>query len=515
MKLISCTFTVLAVLALSVQIPLRAKAALERNDPDAGRTTQGEPVAASGRGSAAADVLYGKGFDRSAFEAQIDRIMREQMDKLSIPGASVSVVKNGEIVYRKGFGFTDVERSRPVSADSTIFRIGSITKVFTAAALLQLADSGKIDLDADVNKYLKKAKVPETYPVPVTGSALLTHSAGLDEVTPERRTSDRSKLVPLGDFLSTRIVRRLPPGLAISYSTYNAAVAGLIVEDVTGRSLHDHFQTEIFKPLGMNRSSLADVPEKLRPDFAQGYEVDDGKPVPLPFQWFKTYPASDINSTSSDMARFLIAILGEGAVKETRILSRESARAMQERQFSGHPEIGGYTYGLQEWERQGVRWVEHGGSMDDGYSALLAMIPSEEFGFFVACNTEGGGFGLGNSIKNMILDKYFPAKPVTTTETYPSKPGELARFAGKYQNDIYCHSCGPDSGAYKPNPFEVAANDDGTLSFWGAKWRKTGPMLFELAEGPRAGQVNVAFREDEKKRITHFFQEWSTFERVP
>ncbi len=449
-------------------------------------------------------------------EKEIDRIVAEQMQKQSIPGAAIAVVKDGKIIFSKGYGVADLEKKNPVSAEKTIFRIGSITKVFTAVAVMRLADEGKIKLTDDVNKYLKDFKVPNTYAEPITFADLLTHSSGLDEITPGRRTSDKTKLVPLGEFLKTRLVRRLPPGEVISYSTYNSALAGYLIERISGKSLKDFFRENIFKPLEMNRTSLADIPKNLTSDFATGYEVEDGKQTKLPFQWFNTYPASDINSTAVDMAHFIIAQLNAGTYKTKRILSRNSAEAMHRKQFSGHPQILGYTYGFQQWERNNIRFIEHGGSMDDGYSALLSLVPEENFGFFVAVNTEGGGFGVANALKTMFLEKYFPKSETTKSAAKTNLPKtNLEKFAGKYQNDIYCHSCAPDSGAYRPQPFEVKVNTDGTLSFWGASWRQIEPLVFELATGARAGQIKIAFRENSKGEITYMFQDWSTYERVP
>ena len=479
-------------------------------------TARSDSYVAPPRSSASGDgsALYGPAFDPGAFEKEIDRIFAEQMKERSIPGAAIAVVKDGRIVLAKGYGVADLDKKNAVIADKTIFRIGSITKVFTAAAALQISEAGSIRLDDDVNKHLKQIKVPDTYSEPITLAQLLTHSSGLDEISPGRRTSDRTKLVPLEEVLKTRLVRRVPPKEIISYSTYNSALAGHLVEQVSGMPLHEYFPKRIFGPLEMKRSSLADVPANLTADFATGYEVEDGKQEKLPFQWFITYPASDINSTVTDMANFMIALLNRGEYEKARIMSRESANAMLRKQFSGHPEISGYTYGLQEWQRNYVRFVEHGGSMDDGYSALMSMIPDENFGFFVACNTENGGFGLGMAVKGMILDKYFPVKPKTAVVKILQSTTELQRFVGKYQNDIYCHSCAPGS-SFRPQPFEVTANDDNTLSFWGATWRQVSPLVFELTTGPRAGQIKIAFRANAKGEITYMFQDWSTYEKVP
>src|SRR5262245_57419903 len=144
--------------------------------------------------------------DAKEFEALLDPILAERMDKLHIPGAVISIVKDGRTTFAKGYGVTDIEKQAPVVPDTTIFRIGSITKVFTAMAVMQMADRGRIRLTDDVNKYLTGVKVPSTFPQPITFASLLTHTSGLDEISPGRRTSDENKVVPLGDFLKTRIV---------------------------------------------------------------------------------------------------------------------------------------------------------------------------------------------------------------------------------------------------------------------------------------------------------------------
>ncbi len=128
-------------------------------------------------------------------ETLFDPIIAVRMEKLHIPGAVVAVVKEGRIVFTKGYGYADIEKKRPVVPDKTLFRIGSITKVFTATAVMQIADRGKIKLADDVNKYLKAFKVPTTYARPITFANLLTHTSGLDEITPGRRTSDEISLL--------------------------------------------------------------------------------------------------------------------------------------------------------------------------------------------------------------------------------------------------------------------------------------------------------------------------------
>lgn len=448
-------------------------------------------------------------------ETLFDPVFAAQMEKLHIPGAVVSVVKDGKIVFTKGYGVADIEKKNPVVPDKTLFRIGSITKVFTAVAVMQLAERGKIKLDDDVNKYIKGVQVPNTYTQPITFAHLLTHTSGLDEISPGRRTSNEAEVIPLGAFLKTRIVRRLPPGEVISYSTYNPALAAHAVEQITETPFKVYLQQNIFEPLAMNRTSITAVKKEYRQDLASGYEYADNKHRKLPFQWFHTYPASDINSTATDMARFMLANLNGGALDGRRILSSGSMQEMHRTQFRNHPRIAGWAYGFYEGVQNNLRFVEHGGSMDDGYSALMTLVPEQNLGIFLACNTEGGAFGLAGAVKNGFMNRYFPAPSKPATKPLPVASREsLERFAGKYRPDIYCHTCPPNT-SYFPDPFEVKVNDDGTLSFQGERWQQIEPLLFEWVSGGQAGQRLLGFRQNAKGEITYLFQDtYMVYEKV-
>ena len=444
--------------------------------------------------------------DSKTIETLLDPVFAERMEKLHVPGAVISIVKDGAVIFTKGYGVADIENHSPVVPDKTIFRIGSITKVFTAVAVMQMADRGKIKLRDDVNRYLKSVKVPGTFPQPITFSDLLTHTSGLDEISPGRRTSDENKVIPLGEFLKTRIVRRLPPGEIISYSTYNPALAALAVQDITNTPFKVYLQQNIFEPLQMDHTSITAVKKTYEHDLASGYEYNANKYQKLPFQWFHTYPASDINSTATDMARFMIANLGNGAIGGKRILSERAAREMQKTHFRNHPKIPGWAYGFYEGTLNNLRFIEHGGTMDDGYSALMTLVPEKNLGIFVACNTEAGGEAIGESVKKAFFNRFLPTqvKPEVPQTKNPSADS-LKKFAGKYRSIIYCHTCPASSGAYVPKPFEVKVTDDGMLSFLGGRWKQIGPMLFVLADGERVGQVLFGFKENAKGEITFMF----------
>lgn len=445
----------------------------------------------------------------------LDPIFAEQMAKSKIPGAAISIVKDGKVLFTKGYGYADLEKKTPVVPEKTIFRIGSITKVFTATAVMQLADRGKINLGDDVNKYLKGVRVPATFSQPITFANLLTHTSGLDEISPGRHTSNKAEIVPLAEFLKTRIVRQFPPGEVISYGSYSPALAGLIVEQVSRTPFKTYLQKNIFAPLKMSRTSITAVNVEHQQDLATGYEYKENKYRKLPFEWFNTYPSSDINSTATDMARFMIANLQYGAIDGKRILSEKAAREMQQTHFRNHPRIAGWAYGFYEGTQNNLRFVEHGGSMDDGYSALMTLLPDENLGIFVACNTETGGFSVAGAVKNAFMNRYFamPAKPEVPKASNPH-PDTLKKFAGKYQSITYCHSCPPNT-SYVPQPFEVKVTSEGMLSFLGGHWKQIEPMLFVLTDGARAGQAFFGFKETSEGEISYMFHDtYMVYERV-
>lgn len=453
---------------------------------------------------------------RSDIETLLDPIYAERMEKSRIPGAVISIVKDGQIIFTKGYGVADLEKKGPVVPHKTIFRIGSITKVFTATAVVQMADRGRINLGDDVNKFLKGMRVPDTFSRPITFANLLTHTSGLDEISPGRRTSNKSDVVPLGEFLKSRIVRQFPPGEVISYGSYNSSLAALIIEEITGSPFRTYLQKNIFSPLRMGRTSITEVRKEHQEDVATGYVYRENKYRKLPFEWFNTYPASDINSTATDMARFMIANLQYGALDGRRILSEKAAREMQKTQFRNHPLIPGWAYGFQEGTQNNLRFIEHGGSMDDGYSALMTLVPEKHLGIFVACNTEGGGSVLGEAVKKAFFDRYFPApaKPRVPQTTNPPRE-VLKQFAGKYRSIMYCHSCPPNAGAYVPNSFEVKVTEDGVLSFLGGRWKQIEPMVFILTDGELAGQVLFGFKQNSKGEIAFmFYDRFNVFEKI-
>ncbi|HJP59341.1 MAG TPA: serine hydrolase domain-containing protein, partial [Gemmatimonadaceae bacterium] len=277
----------------------------------------------------------------------INPIINAQLEKEHIPGAVFVLVQDGKILYQRGYGFADLERRKPVDPFTTIWRIGSISKVFTATATVQLADRGRFRLTDDVNQYLTRFKVPPTYAEPVRFWHLLTHTAGFDEIRPGTRADTEAGLLSLGDFLAPKLRRLRPPGQIISYSTYGISLAGYLVEQVSGSDFETYLRQNIWTPLGMRHTSIA-VPARLRDDVAKGYEWENGTNRPAEWEWYHSTPASSINSSAVDMAQFIIALLQFGRYERTRILSERAGRDLLRQHFTSHPQLAGFAYGFYE-----------------------------------------------------------------------------------------------------------------------------------------------------------------------
>jgi CubicO group peptidase (beta-lactamase class C family) len=447
--------------------------------------------------------------DSAELEKFIDPLIKAQMAKEQIPGAVFILVQNGRVLYQRGYGLANLANMTPVDPEKTIWRIGSISKVFTATAVVQLADRGKYKLSDDVNRYLTRVKVPRTFPEPVRIEHLLTHTAGFDEIRPGTRADTQAELLSLERFLSGKLVRLRPPGRVISYSTYGITLGGYLVEQVSGLDFETYLTRNIWRPLGMFRTNIV-VPDSLRRDLAIGYELDGGANKLATWEWYHTTPASSINASAADMGRFMIAQLQDGRLGSARILSESAARDMHRRHATSHPELAGFAYGFYEGFTNGERLLEHGGNVE-GFSAQMTLIPERGIGFFIATQHEPAQ--LRDVIQQALLDHYFPQR-TTPSRAVPMR-GYRQRaqsFVGTYELNQFCHSCGADRRVY--TRVEVKANPDGTISITGnpEPLVEVSPLFFKRVSGRGGG---AAFREDASGRITELAGDsWLVAERI-
>ena len=446
------------------------------------------------------------GISPAELSAFVDSIIPAEMASQHIPGAAFVFVQNGRVVLERSYGMADIEHNRPVDTH-TIWRIGSISKVFTATAVMQLVDRGQVELDAPVDRYVRHVTIPNTYPDSVTVRHLLTHTAGFDEIRPGTQAASEDGILPLADFLRDKLVRVRPSGRVIAYSTYGITLAGELVEEVSGVPFETYVKQNIWTPLRMEHACIT-VPQAWEHYLARGYEVDGDSAVAQAWEWYHTTPASSINATVSDMVRFMIAHLSGGATDNARILSEHAEAEMQRQQITMDPDLPGYALGFNEDFVGGLRVIEHGGNMA-GFSAQMVLIPDANAGFFVVNHVEGSN--LRDIVKWTLLPRFFARarerKPVPTLPNPASVRAE--RFAGRYAPLTSCWSCNP---VRVSSLLPVTANEDGTLAFAGGRWVAVDSLRFVNDRG----SGYIAFRADSAGAIQYVFAGafWG-FQKIP
>jgi CubicO group peptidase (beta-lactamase class C family) len=467
-----------------------------------------------GPSSSAENPLADRGpNDEREIEAFLDGYVGHQLEDYQIPGATVAVVADGELLFAKGYGQANVKAEEPVVADETLFRIASISKLFTATAVMQLVEEGKLNLGEDVNAYLDDFRVPDTYPGrPITLQHLLTHTAGFEEHFTGTGARNAADVEPLGEYVATQMPARVrPPGEVTAYSNYGMSLAGYIVQEGSGMPYEHYVEENILTPLGMESTTAAQPPApKLRDRLATGYDVEGGEPVARPLEYFDDAPAGTVSTTATDMARFMTAHLQNGRYGDARILRVATAKEMHERQFTNDPRLDGMAYGFYEQTINGERTIQHGGNLFQ-FHANLALVPEQDVGIFVAYNSYGDGGDFAEyELVEAFLDRYYPEPPPPTLE--PSGQGasrNAERLAGSYRITRSNHT-GFEKVLTLLTGARVIANEDGSITTTGGylsrdledteqRWIKVKPLLF------RAEDRNeyIAFRQDGEGRALY------------
>jgi CubicO group peptidase (beta-lactamase class C family) len=374
--------------------------------------TPDEPTDASSSSSEASTL---RADDVGAF---MDEKIPQQLEELMVPGAAVSVVADGRQIFAKGYGLADTEGERPIVAERTTFPINSVSKLFTATAVMQLVEEGKLDLDTDVNEYLTDFEIRDTYPGnPVTLRHLLTHTAGFEDPLIEGGSGSES--LGVGEYLAESQPERVrPPGQVHSYSDYGYDLAGYLVQVRSGVPFERYVEQQIFAPLGMTNTM-----------FERGYDNEA--------------PSVGVVSTASDMSRFMLAHLGNGAVGGDRILKKSTAKLMQRRQFGQHPSLPGLTYSFFEADMGGERLLGHSGE-GPGSHSMLSLLPEQGVGMFVTYNGDGqsehpvldGTFGAREDLRNDFVSTFFPG---STSASQPATQADSDRYTGTYRLTMFRH----------------------------------------------------------------------------
>lgn len=345
--------------------------------------------------------------DPDDLESWLDGLMPYAMAQGDIAGAVITVVSDGEILFSQGYGYADVETGAPVDPDSTLFRPGSISKLVTWTAVMQLVEQGLIDLDADINTYLDFEVTGVERPI--TMRHLLTHTPGWGEQVRALIMDDPERFQPLGEYVRDNTpVAVYPAGEMPAYSNYGTALAGHVVAQVSGQSFDDYVDEHIFAPLGMERSSLRQpLPEHLQGLMSSGYmRASDGEG--RDFELVTPAPAGSMSATGNDMGRFMIAHLNQGE----GILSAETAEQMHTTADRKLPGVNAMLLGFYEQTRNGHRIIGHGGDTTLFHSNLHLYM-DHGVGLYISMNSSGRGGAPGRirqSLFEGFTDRYFPVE---------------------------------------------------------------------------------------------------------
>ena len=430
-------------------------------------------------------------------EAFLDGMMPSQLERENVAGAVIAVVKDGHVIFAKGYGYSDMDKRKPVTPDATLFRPGSISKLFTWTSVMQLVEQGKLDLDKDVSQYLD-FPIPPAFGKPITLRDILTHTSGYEETARDLFVADAKHLFPLDQYLKNHMPERIfPPFVVPAYSNYATTLAGYIVQRASGEPFAQYVAEHIYAPLDMKRTTFVQpLPADLLPLMSNGYRQASGKTQP--FEFVEAFPAGSVSTTALDMCNFMIAHLQDGKFGDKQILRPETAKLMHSRLFDADDRLNGMAHGFYEESRNGHRVIGHGGDTELFHSDLHLILDSN-VGFFVSYNSAGKGEVSSRTILfEKFLDRYFPYTPPPAGKVDDPK-GDAAAVAG-----LYKASRRSDSSFVHlltlVGETKVFPNDDGTISVADLKAPSGEPKKFEEIQPflyrEVHGQDLVGFKKD-------------------
>ncbi len=431
--------------------------------------------------------------EKADLAAWLDGLLPYALKNGDIAGSVVAVVKDGQVLFEKGYGYANVAKKIPMDPAATMVRPGSTSKLFTWTAVMQLVEQGKLDLDRDVNDYLD-FNIPHKDGKAVTLRDLMNHRAGFEEGLKDLLATD-----PKRHLTTERYVKEHPrpelftPGDVPAYSNYGVALAGYIVQRVSGESFDDYVERHIFQPLGMEHTTFEQpLPARFQSALSQGYMTASSPP--RPYEFVETAPAGSASTTADDMARFMIAHLQDGRFGNKRILSAATATLMHSPSESALPGFGTMAHGFFYEIHNGRIAIGHGGDTVV-FHTELEMLPQEGVGIFYNFNSRGKNdavYALREALFNGFMNRYFPAPAAPALPPAPATAHEDAQaIAGAYQSSRRIeHSF--LSFFYLLQQSSIAAKADGTIEAPAAPglegtatFREVAPNLWREVSGTR------------------------------
>lgn len=436
-------------------------------------------------------------------EAFVDGVVKPLMQKEHSPSGVVAVMQGGELIFAKGYGYIDVEKGIPVDAETSMFRPGSISKLFTWISVMQLAEQGKLDIDTDVNEYLTQFKVEDTFPgQPITLRYIMTHTPGLEDgALGYLIINDPGRIMPLAEALEKYQPKRVvPPGTRVAYSNWATALAGLIVANVSGMDFNSYVETHIFAPLGMSHSTFDEpLPPSLEPFMAKAYSYEAGKYKELDYEIISNFgPAGASAVSAPDMVRFARALLNGGEYGGTRILRPETLQQMLDEGFAHDPRARGMGLGFikRDFGGPGFENFGHDGGTTIFISHFGLSIP-HDFMLFSSFSGPGAGAVHQAFVEN-FYDEFFP-QPLPAVEPPADFQTRGQRYAGNYVSSRSSYTK-VESIMRGLGSVSVAVMPDNTLMIGDTRYVEVDANVFRQVDD----NDQVIFQQNDKGKITGY-----------
>ncbi len=451
--------------------------------------------------------------DPEELESFLDAYLAEQMEEWHIPGVVFVLVKDGEVLLSKGYGYADLEKQILFDPEQTILTTASVGKAFTALAILQLYEQGFVDLNEDVRPYINDFQLPDVHPGILTFHNLLTHTDGFEARMIGVAGLSEDDLLPLEELLETYMPTQIySPGEYMTYGNFAANLAGYLVAEISGNTFEQYMAENILIPLGMTSSTFDQhLSDEMMANLAVGYEYQDGDYERMPFLYIRYAPEGGLRTTAADLTRFMLALLNSGQYEGPHILDDDTTQLMFTQQFAPHPRMAGITYGLFEHLENDQRvYLRDGDGI--GTKSRMVFLPDQDMGFYISYNS--GDNNLRLNIISAFLDHYFPTEGADVPVPMVAYEDRARKFVGTYrplQADITSFA---KSQYFFAGLIEVTVNDKGYLvtqptgmgdvmgGFEGInQWVEVEPLYFKRVDG----QGQIAFSEDENGDITQMY----------
>ncbi|TRX63175.1 serine hydrolase [Carboxylicivirga sp. M1479] len=386
---------------------------------------------------------------RTELNTWIDSSFTEKIKSLNIAGASVVVIQGDSILHLNGYGITDIESKNAVDAHTSIFGVGSVSKTFVGTAAMKLCEDGKLDLDRDVNNYLKSIQLKYPFNDSITARHLLTHTAGFDDNNIGTIVHSEDKLIPLAQYIKGHMSPQLrPSGKAIAYSNNGYALMGLVIEEVSGMPFHEYVKENILNPLDMNYSGFRRQAE-LEENYVASYWKNGGNLIPYKTGFHHFYPASSFRSTAADMGNYMSMWLNNGYFNGTQLLDSSTVSKMFQSAFKNYDKANfGWLLGFTESQWYDLRIIEHTGGIQ-GFRSLLRLVPERNLGVFICVNSSNARQNNSRKLMNqftydlfarLMSDCMVQKETASITSTVGTVDEPLEMFTGAYRYIRYAHS---------------------------------------------------------------------------